>query len=329
MDALRPHFLVFFVFVGALVIGASAKAQDVPSSWLRAWPQTDFSRSRIGWDEIKSGGPPKDGIPSIDHPKFVNISDSVDLEDTEPVVGLVIGDVWRAYPVRILIWHEIANDVVAGIPVAVTFCPLCNSAIVFDRRVQGQRLEFGTTGKLRNSDLVMYDRQTFSWWQQFSGEGIVGTHMGTVLTVIPSRLESWANFKKRAPASAQVMVPNDAGMRRYGSNPYAGYDRGLPFLYDGDMPKGVKPLARVVSVAGRREAYTLDLLREKGSLLTGTGITLTWEAGQNSALDTGVIARGKDVGNVTATQNGKDVPYFVEFAFAFYAFYPTAPIHVR
>ena len=110
----------------------------------------------------------------IDDPKFVSASDATDIGDPEPVIQFGLGDDMRAYPLRVLIWHEMANDVVDGTPVAVTYCPLCNAAIVFDRRVDGRVLEFGTTGKLGSSDLVMYDRQTETWWQQFTGGAIVG-----------------------------------------------------------------------------------------------------------------------------------------------------------
>ena len=144
----------------------------------------------------------------------------------------------RAYPLQILMWHEIVNDIVGDVPITVTFCPLCNTVVVFDRRVGNKVLDFGTTGKLRNSDLVMYDRQTETWWQQFLGEGIIGELTGTVLEVIPARLESFAKFKARAGASAKVLVPNSQFRRAYGANPYVGYDsreRPYPF-FRGEMP---------------------------------------------------------------------------------------------
>ena len=149
------------------------------------WTKTDFSKSRVSWLEIVSGGPPKDGIPSIDNPIFKAVAGDKELTPRDPVIELAIGGDARAYPLRILIWHEIVNDTVAGVPVTVTYCPLCNSAIVFDRRVPPHVLDFGTTGKLRNSDLVMYDRQTESWWQQFTGEAIVGALTGTQLKLLP------------------------------------------------------------------------------------------------------------------------------------------------
>lgn len=316
-------FTFFLAIAGAAMAG--------PETWKHAWPKTDFSKHAVPFREILSGGPPKDGIPAIDKPKFRPVAKITSLADTEPVVGFRIGDTFRAYPLRVLIWHEIVNDTVAGVPVAVTFCPLCNAAIVFDRRLDGQVLDFGTTGKLRKSDLVMYDRQTESWWQQFLGQGIVGEMTGKTLEILPARLESWANFKQRAPRG-KVLVPNQPGMRSYGDNPYTGYDSlPRPFLYDGEMPNGIPPLGRVVSLRKKDQAWSLTLLRRKGELRVGDGTVIRWSPGQNSALDDSSIAKGKDVGNVTVqreTSAGpKDVPYFVDFAFAFHAFFPSAPIH--
>jgi hypothetical protein len=139
---------------------AAGKIPAVAVGWTGAWPKTDFSRHSVNLKEIRSGGPPKDGIPPIDNPKFIAISEVSGIKGTEPVISLRIGKDARAYPLRVLMWHEIVNDTVGGVPVAVTFCPLCNAAVVFDRRLDGRVLDFGTTGKLRRSDLVMYDRQT-------------------------------------------------------------------------------------------------------------------------------------------------------------------------
>ncbi len=300
-----------------------------PARWQREWPKTDFARHSVDLDEIFSGGPPKDGIPSIDEPIFVPVAEA-ELPANEPVIGLVIEGDARAYPLRILIWHEIVNDVVGGVPVAVTFCPLCNTGIVFDRRLDGRVLEFGTTGKLRNSDLVMYDRTTESWWQQFLGEAIVGELTGKQLVMLPSRLESFASFKARAP-DGEVQVPGGGFTRAYGRNPYAGYDRApAPFLYRGQLPPNIAPLARVVRVGD--EAWSLDLVRAKSPLVDGD-LRFSWQPGQASALDASTIAEGFDVGNVLVerkTENGwEDVVYSVDFAFAFHAFYPEGAIHVE
>jgi hypothetical protein len=312
------------VVLGLVFVFAGHAAVANPLRWAVEWPNTDFSRKSIEWGDILSGGPPKDGIPAIDTPRTVPVSKVTNLADTEPVIGLVINGKARAYPLRIMTWHEIVNDELGGVPVTVTYCPLCNSSIVFDRRLDGKILDFGTTGKLRYSDLVMYDRQTESWWQQFLGEGIVGEMTGKQLTIIPSRLESFADFRKRAPGG-DVLVPNNPGLRNYGANPYTGYDSsGFPFLYRGDLPDGISPMIRVVVVDG--EAWSLPLLRDKGTITKGN-LVLRWRPGQNSALDTRAIAQGRDVGNVVVRRGAEDIAYDVTFAFVYNAFFPGKGIH--
>ncbi|MDW3205891.1 MAG: DUF3179 domain-containing protein [Alphaproteobacteria bacterium] len=313
-----------------LTFGCAERIGRFCLSQARAEFSTDFSRAAIDLGEIRSGGPPKDGIPAIDDPVFVSVGDIDDIAPNEPVVGLHINGEWRAYPLRVLMWHEIANDTIGGVPVAATFCPLCNAVIVFDRRLDGRVLDFGTTGRLRHSDLIMYDRQTETWWQQFTGTAIVGELVGSELDILPARLESFAQFVERAPASARVLIPANSNLRSYGANPYEGYDSAsFPFLYDGDVPDGIAPLDRVVSLADKREAWALSLLREKGRIETADGVVLTWTPGQSSALDTYRIEAGRDVGTVIASKDGQDVPYFVDFAFAFHAFRPDATIHIK
>ena len=274
-----------------------AFAADVPDGWKRDWRNTDFSRRAVDFSEILPGGPPKDGIPSIDRPQFETIAAAGQwLADRSPVISIRIGDDARAYPLAILTQHEIVNDRLGRTPVAVTYCPLCNAAVVFVREAAGRELDFGTTGKLRFSDLVMYDRQTESWWQQYTGAAIVGALTGTGL---------------------------------YGFNPYRNYDSSRrPLLYDGALPDTVPPLSRVVSVGGR--AWSLALLRRQRRIETADGLVLTWEPGQASALDKSEIATSRDVGNVVVQRHSaaglEDVVYGVDFAFAFKAFNPHARI---
>ncbi len=299
-------------------------AHATPERWKNeGWRNTDFANKSIEFSEVLSGGPPRDGIPSIDAPKFIGLAEEKTLSDTEPVIGLEINGDARAYPLRILTWHEIVNDDVGGVPVAVTYCPLCNSSIVFERKVNDKLLDFGTTGKLRNSDMVMYDRQTESWWQQFIGMGIVGEMNGVELKSVPSRLESFANFKARYP-DGKVLVPNNPNFRDYGRNPYFNYDSSArPFLYQGPMPEGIEPMVRVIAfkVDGTQKAVAMPLLAEKKELDVD-GVKLTWSAGQNSALDDTAIAKGRDVGNVVVQKEGKDIVYDVTFAFVINAFHP-------
>jgi len=323
---MRAITLTLFI---AVLTATSAAAN--PDAWKRqGWGDTDFSKHSIEWKEIMSGGPPKDGIPSIDNPKFQPVSDETDVKPKEPVIGLEINGDARAYPLRILIWHEIVNDTVGGEPVAVTYCPLCNSAVVFERVVNGEVTTFGTTGKLRNSDLVMYDRLTESWWQQFTGEAIVGEMTGTKLDIVPARLESLAQFRERHP-NGKILVPNDPDFRAYGRNPYAGYDSSSrPFLFRGDLPEDINPMARVVVVRQEpRIIVALELLRDKGPIKAGD-VILEWQAGQASALDDRTVSGGRDVGTVSARraalEGPVDVAYEVTFAFVAHAFHPDTPI---
>ena len=327
-DPLHAGIVSAVALAFGLVLALAGPVSANPALWKFEWPRTDFTKTSVDFDSIMSGGPPKDGIPSIDAPRFVPLSDYRSDAETEPVIAFEQGGYARAYPLRVLIWHEIVNDTVAGVPVAVTYCPLCNSAVVFDRRVGGRVLEFGTTGKLRKSDMVMYDRQTESWWQQFTGTGIVGEMTGAELKMLPARVESIARFRARHP-HGRVLVPTDPDLRPYGSNPYRGYDTAAqPFLYRGEMPEGIAPLAYVVKVGDR--AWSLDLLKEKGRIEAGD-LVLTWAAGRNSALDRQKIAEGRDIGNVTVqrrTPHGlRDEVHDVTFAFVFHAFVENGTLH--
>jgi hypothetical protein len=299
-----------------------------PARWLREWPKTDFAKSSVPFDEILSGGPPKDGIPAILEPRFVLVQAISDLSDRDPVISLDIDGHARAYPLRVLTWHEIVNDRVGERAVAVTYCPLCNAAIAFDRVLHGRELRFGVSGKLRHSDMIMYDHETESWWQQYSGEAIVGALAGSRLTSIPIRMESFARFRERH-ANGVVLVPADPSLRPYGSNPYVGYeDSGWPFLYRGEVPEHVMPLERVIVVEA--EAWPLSLLQERRRLETHD-LTIEWHPGQASALDTRMIADGRDVGNVVVRRRGAsgmvEVDHKSTFAFVFFAFRPDGTLH--
>ena len=317
----------FIAVLLVLVLGAPAAFaqtdQPIPPFWESEWPATDFSQASVPFLEILSGGVSKDQIPAVDDPVFLNVADVEDIADLEPVVTLEMeGAQPRAYPIRYLTYHEIVNDRVGGIPVAVTFCPLCNSALVFDGRLDGKELTFGVSGKLRNSDMVMYDRQTESWWQQFDGEGIVGEMTGAQLTKLPGWMEGYGAFKARNPDGIVMAEPR--ARRPYGQNPYVGYDsRSRPYaFYNGeDPPHGIEPLARVLRV--EEKAWPLERLRNETELVE-EGLRITWAAGQASALDGRDIARSRDVGTVRVfdAASGAPVPHEVVFAFAFHAFEP-------
>lgn len=265
--------------------------------------KTDFSRHSVPLAEIASGGPPKNGIPALDRPEFVAIS-AADawLRPKEPVIFFMQHNDARAYPLQILIWHEIANDTVGDVPVAITFCPLCNTAIAFDRRVGGRVLDFGTTGKLRFSDLVMYDRQTESWWQQATGEAIVGDLTGRRLVPLPAQIIAWETFKRAFPRGT-VLSRNTGQKRPYGQNPYVGYDNidSSPFLYRGPRDGRLRPMERVVtvSIGAEQAAYpfsVLEKVRAVNDTVGGREIAVLFENGVTSALDQNSIADSRDVG---------------------------------
>lgn len=183
---------------------------------------TNGQKHIIPLEKIKSGGPPKDGIPSIDNPKFIPASEATFVSDDEIVVGLRINGETKAYSLSILVWHEIINDYLGDTPVSVTYCPLCYSTQVFDRRINGQVVEFGVSGKLYNSNLVMYDRLTDSLWSEIMGKAIVGELTGYELDRIPFDLVKWGDWKTLYPET--IILATDTGYQRpYGTDPYGDY----------------------------------------------------------------------------------------------------------
>jgi hypothetical protein len=276
-----------------------------PGFTVSYWEETNFCKHSVPYSEITSGGPPPDGIPPIDDPSFVSIAQADEwLEDREPVIALVLGDDARAYPLQIMTWHEIVNDTVNEVPVVVTFCPLCNTGLVFERpSYEGERLTFGTTGNLRNSDLVMWDRQTESWWQQFTGEAIVGELTGQTLKPVPTTIIAWEAFKANHPDG--VALSRETGFNRdYGRNPYVGYDDvdSSPFLFRGEGDDRLRPMERVVGVLfldNENVAYPYTSLEEKRVIADQIGetpIVVFWAPGTASALDERNIPQGRDVG---------------------------------
>jgi hypothetical protein len=209
----------------------------------------------------------------------------------------------RAYPIAILTWHEIVNDVIGGVPVSVTFCPLCNTAIAFERTINDVVFDFGTSGTLRNSDLVMWDRQTESLWQQIGAEAIVGSMVGAKLSLLPAPIVSWAQFKQNFP-EALVLSQNTGFRRNYGANPYSGYDdvNNTPFLFRGQLDSILSPFERVVTLDLGTEfvAYPFPLLEEVRvfqDVRQQREIVVFWTPGTSSALDTRVIDEGREVGS--------------------------------
>lgn len=300
----RAGLVVFGSVLVALLCGAARQApKDRSARELAGWRTNTAVRS-IQLSELVSGGPGKDGIPTIDKPRFVTPAKAKEwIKPNEPVISLVIAGKARAYPLQILIWHEIVNDRVGGVPITVTFCPLCYSAIVFDRRVIGREHTFGVSGMLRNSDLVMYDRQTETLWQQMTGEAIVGDLTGTTLTQLPAQIISFQQFVD-AHKDGRVLSRKTGHRRAYGRNPYTGYDdiTKKPFLYRGKRDKRLPPMEKVVAVgAGKQyKAYPHSLTRKLRVIEDSLGsqpIVIFHGDGAVSGLDRPRISSSREIGS--------------------------------
>jgi hypothetical protein len=257
--------------------------------------------------EILSGGPPPDGIPPIDDPKFLDPDDVTFVADREPVLAVEVEGDARAYPLQIMMWHEIVNDEVGGTPVSVTFCPLCNTGIAFERpTIDGELLDFGTSGKLYNSNLIMWDRQTSSYWAQATGQAIMGELTGEQLVFVPARILSFGDWRAEHP-DGKVLSDDTGHGRRYGENPYVSYDTtDRPFLFRGEPDERLAATVRVLgmTVQGDVVAFPYDELMagaegDWSAVSTEVGdlpVAVFWKAGTASALDGRDIATSRDVG---------------------------------
>ena len=285
--------------------GPTGSLARVSTGWA-----TDFTTRTIDLDELRIGisvVPIRDRIPPIDNPEFDPASEA-GWSDPEPGLLLVLGDTARFYPLAMLIVHEIVNDEIDGRPVLVTYCPLCNSALVFDPVVDGQRLRFGTSGLLRNSDLVMWDDVTESLWQQIGGEGLVGAYAGHRLDVIPSAIVSWGDFKEGYP-NGVVLAPPGRPASIYGRNPYIQYtsrSAPIPGFFDSSILDDRYPaLERTVGVTveGHDKAYPFSVVQSVGALndaVAGVPVVVLWSPGTADALDSSTTAEGADVGAALA-----------------------------
>ena len=284
--------------------GGDGAGSDQPPPGVGGEWSTDFSRHSVPLDEFIGGGPPRDGIPSIDDPKFVSTGEADQwLAEGEPLAVLEVGGETRLYPIQILVWHEIVNDEVGGVPVAVTYCPLCNSTVAFERTVDGDVLDFGTTGRLRKSDLVMYDRQTESWWQQLTAEAVVGEYTGTDLEVVPTGILSWREARRTYP-EAPVLSRDTGADRDYGSSPYPGYDDpdSDPFLLEEEADGRLPAKTRVTAIeTGDTSAvvYPLERISAEAPLndrVGGRPVVVFHDPGVVSVLDQAGISSSREVG---------------------------------
>lgn len=297
--------ILALLLLPVLLTGAQNSADNcTPSRFQSQWGNTDFCNSSIDFDTVISGGPPRDGIPAVDNPLMETVDEAQRwLVEQSPVIAVEIDGEARAYPQAILMWHEIANDEIADVPVAVTFCPLCNSSLVFDRRFDGQVLTFGVSGVLRNSDMVMFDRETETWWQQFLGQGIAGEYNDELLDIIPSQVVGFGQFADQYPDG--LVMSRDTGIgRSYGVNPYSGLDDGdtpVTSLFRGDYDSRLPDRSRVMAVdlEGVIIAYPFGVLRDEIVIHDSIGeieVVAFWQPGVASSLDTREIDAGRDIG---------------------------------
>ncbi len=286
---------------------------------------------------IVSGGRPPDGIQSIDDPVWLAPDDIDWLEPEESVLAVELAGAVHLYPVQIMLWHEIVNDEIGGRPVTVTYCPLCNSAVAYDRRVGDQVLEFGTSGALFHSALVMYDRQTESLWTHFDGRSVVGDLMGSQLDLVAVQTLSWEQAVESWPQANVLDRPTgDLGNRPYGISPYPTYealDEPLPGFFQAEPDPRLPARSRVVGLVVDDEVVAVDrqAVVERGMVEVPVGdrvIRLVHAEGVRSPLDSRLVADGVDIGAVSArdVESGRAVPVLDTFWFAWAAYYPDTTV---
>ncbi|MDF1570611.1 MAG: DUF3179 domain-containing protein [Bacteroidales bacterium] len=291
------------------LLSITTMAQKNPKNLDVDW-KTDLSNHAVPLKEFTVLLEP-DGIPPIDDPKFWDWEKAAENFFThEPVIAVEVNGQARAYPLSILTYHEIVNDRVGGQPISVTYCPLCNAALVFDRQLsfngKDYLLDFGVSGMLRNSDLVMWDRQTESWWQQFTGTALVGDLTGATLDIISSMLISLEEFFDTYPGG-KVLSTETGHFRNYGTNPYTGYDdleNTQPRLFDGEVDARLPAMERVIDVhvKGKYKVYPLSGISREGVIndtFNGQSLVLFYTSKTVSVLDESEIAASRKVGSVT------------------------------
>ena len=279
----------------------------------------DLSNSLIPSKDILQGGPPRDGIPSIENPKFVTAAAANFMRPTDRVIGITINGESRAYPINILNWHEIVNDQIQGVPVSVTYCPLCGTGLVYEAKVRGRVLKFGVSGLLYNSDVLLYDRQTETLWSQILSKGINGPMKGQKLTMVPSSQTSWASWLQKQP-NTKVLSTDTGFSRDYRRSPYGDYDQNTETYFPvSARSKAYHPKERVlgISVNGQYKAYPFV---ELGKL--GTNRIKDNFQGQNLTINFDVANRDGEV----LGANGKPLELVNSFWFAWYAFHQNTAV---
>ncbi len=319
----KPGLIAFISFISLYILWMWSVSAQPPFADIGDWPKTDFNRHAFPLSEIIEGGPGKDGIRSIDVPAFNSIQEAEKwLHAREPVIAFISGKDARAYPLQILMYHEIVNDRVNDHSIAVTYCPLCNAAMVFSRLHNGELLEFGTTGKVHTSNLVMYDRSSESWWLQFTGEGVVGKYTGEQLALLPSQIVSFEQFRSAYP-DGKVLSKQTGFNKKYGVNPYTEYDsRILPYgwFFRNSVDSRLAAMERVLGIVAENEvrAYpfsalnTVPLLQQQ---VDNQPVLVVSKKGIASAVDQKLIRESKDTLTAAAYSRVVD-DYVLDFKLA-------------
>lgn len=277
-------------------------------------------QAKIPTDEILSGGPPKDGIPAINFPKFLSADGADFLNSKDRVLGIVINGTAKAYPIRILNWHEIVNDKIDSEAFAITFCPLCGTGIAFSRKIAGKTTSFGVSGLLYNSDVLLYDRETESLWSQILQTSVTGELSGKKLTALPIQHTTWQSWKKQYPDTL-VLSRNTGYNRDYDRDPYQGYEESRRLFFDisNPAPNHLHPKERVIGIEinGQHKAYPYSELSKHGkSRFTETfaekSLTVNWDENAQAATITNAS------GELLSTTIG--------FWFAWYTFFPKTSV---
>jgi hypothetical protein len=313
MNRLRLTSVALMLFA----IAACAQSQPADGQPIRA--TEDGTRYLVHPSRIQSGGPPKDGIPSIDEPRFVTVGDAdAWIGDDELVLGIIYKGVKRVYPLQILVWHEIVNDTIAGDPLLITYCPLCGTGIAYHRTIDGQAVEFGTTGRLFNSNLVMYDRATDTWWTQIDGKAIVGELTGRELTEVSIDTVTWGEWKPAHPDS-QVLSRQTGYTRAYGRDPYGSYYEDTYLLFGVEVENNrIHPKTVIfgIEIDGKYKAYMED----------DVVATAPFE---DTVSETTVRVERDPAGIVTFTDTttGQEIVKERGFWFSWYAFHPDTDLY--
>ncbi|MCP4391021.1 MAG: DUF3179 domain-containing protein [Gammaproteobacteria bacterium] len=280
----------------------------------------DLSNSILPREQILHGGPPRDGIPALSDPKLISADSADYLKPADRIVGVTLKGQSRAYPIGILNWHEIVNDEIDGQHFAVTYCPLCGTAVAFDASIDGKATDFGVSGLLYNSDVLLYDRDTESLWSQILNKSVAGERVGKTLTAIPISHTTWRDWLGKHPDT--LVLSDDTGYSRdYQRDPYAGYEtsRSTYFAVNNQAPDNYHPKEIVVGLGidGVYKAYPFIELDKQGSTqfsdnVNGTAFNFDWDSANRS---------------ITITdKTGKPVAGIQGFWFAWFAFHPNTQV---